>query len=48
MRTDDAVEDLQDVLWNTFRFAKEFIIFDEAIVISTNETDGLQVWQYCV
>lgn len=33
-------------MWYTLRFFDEFIILDETIVITPNQTDGLQIWKY--
>lgn len=46
MRTDNAVVDLQDVLWYSLPLLEQLVILDEAVVIAANETDSLQVWQY--
>lgn len=41
VRTNDAVEDLQDMLWYALCLQDEFIVLDEAVVIASYETDSL-------
>ena len=44
----DAIEYLQDMLGYALCLLYQFVIFDEAIVVSPDEADSLQVRQYRV
>jgi hypothetical protein len=35
-------------MWYTLCLLNEFLILDETIVITPNQTDGLQIWKYSV
>jgi hypothetical protein len=35
-------------MWYTLRLLDEFLILDETIVITPNQTYGLQIWKYSV
>lgn len=44
VRANDTVEDLQDVFRYALPFTYELIISDEAVVVTTDETDCLEIW----
>lgn len=46
VRANNAIVDLQNVLWYVLCFTEKLIILDEAVVVAADKTYSLEIRQY--